>query len=176
MSFSNGPGARAVLWLQGCSLDCPGCINPNARDPSRGRDVSIDEIARDILTLGDSIEGITLSGGEPLDQPLPLTGLLKTLRAKTHLSILLFTGYEWPNVESRDDLAYLLRCLDVAIAGPYVAELHVGRGLLASSNQEIRFLSKRYTPADFEAIPESEIIVSPGGDVVMTGIEPTAPA
>ena len=27
-SRANGPGARFVVWLQGCTLGCPGCFNP----------------------------------------------------------------------------------------------------------------------------------------------------
>ncbi len=26
-SRANGPGVRAVIWVQGCTIGCPGCYN-----------------------------------------------------------------------------------------------------------------------------------------------------
>ncbi|MCU0780030.1 MAG: radical SAM protein [Akkermansiaceae bacterium] len=31
-SRANGPGWRSVVWVQGCSLGCPGCFNPQTHD------------------------------------------------------------------------------------------------------------------------------------------------
>ncbi|HZI36693.1 MAG TPA: 4Fe-4S cluster-binding domain-containing protein, partial [Acidimicrobiia bacterium] len=27
---AEGPGRRAALWVQGCSIRCPGCFNPHS--------------------------------------------------------------------------------------------------------------------------------------------------
>ena len=64
-SAANGPGRRAVLWVQGCTLACPGCFNPRTHDRS-GDQVGVDELFSRIDQLGDRIEGVTVSGGEPL--------------------------------------------------------------------------------------------------------------
>ncbi|MGE3780657.1 MAG: 4Fe-4S cluster-binding domain-containing protein [Pirellulaceae bacterium] len=35
-STVNGPGVRAVIWVQGCSLGCPGCWNAQTHAPLQG--------------------------------------------------------------------------------------------------------------------------------------------
>src|SRR5437868_145303 len=79
-SRANGPGVRAVVWVQGCSLGCPGCFNPETHPASGGRMASVDDLLREIAGLGDAIEGVTLSGGEPLQQRGAVVALLRRLR------------------------------------------------------------------------------------------------
>ena len=43
-SRANGPGVRFVVWLQGCTLGCPGCFNP-ATYAESGPETPIVEIA-----------------------------------------------------------------------------------------------------------------------------------
>lgn len=59
-----GPGKRYVIWTQGCEKRCPGCINPEGRDPSGGYEKSVPELIGSIAAAGD-ITGVTVSGGEP---------------------------------------------------------------------------------------------------------------
>ena len=66
-STVNGPGARAVVFLQGCSLACPGCQNPETHHPNRGEFMTSVELAHWILSR-EGITGVTFSGGEPLEQ------------------------------------------------------------------------------------------------------------
>ncbi|NLJ31213.1 MAG: pyruvate formate lyase-activating protein [Clostridiales bacterium] len=67
----DGPGIRYVLFLQGCSLRCLYCHNPDTWDPADGKPADSDEIMKDILSYRSFIRsgGVTLSGGEPLLQP-----------------------------------------------------------------------------------------------------------
>lgn len=58
-----------------------------------------EEIFRRIVALGSNIEGITISGGEPLQQLSSVTGLLRRIREDTGLSVILFTGYSWEEVQ-----------------------------------------------------------------------------
>jgi hypothetical protein len=68
-SRANGPGIRAVVWTQGCTLGCPGCFNPGSHPlEGPGGAVATDELATRILALRPEIEGLTVSGGEPLQQ------------------------------------------------------------------------------------------------------------
>ena len=94
-SHANGPGPRAVVWVQGCSLGCKGCFNPQTHAKDGGRTVPIDTLVEDILTLRDSIQGLTISGGEPLQQLPSVRLLLRGVRMRSALSTLLFTGYTW---------------------------------------------------------------------------------
>ncbi|RME55891.1 MAG: 4Fe-4S cluster-binding domain-containing protein, partial [Deltaproteobacteria bacterium] len=45
----NGPGRRAVVWVQGCSLGCPGCFNPHTHSKGGGRTIAIEVLAQRIL-------------------------------------------------------------------------------------------------------------------------------
>ena len=173
-SRSNGPGLRAVVWFQGCTLRCPGCFNPATHDPHAGHDADTQQLAAEILALGDPIEGISLSGGEPLQQPEPLLDLLQRL-AGTRLSRLLFSGYTLEEITEMPLGPRILQELDVLIAGRYVASQHLAQGLLGSANQCIHLLSDRYQMADFTAVPRRELILHADGTATSTGISPWRP-
>ena len=63
-----GPGLRSVFWTQGCTLACKGCWNTQYWSTRGGFEIEISQILIDLDKL-DDIEGITLLGGEPLQQP-----------------------------------------------------------------------------------------------------------
>ena len=171
-SRSNGPGSRAVIWVQGCSFGCPGCFNPETHASNKGRLVSTDRLFEKIIKLGQTIEGITISGGEPLQQMRPLLTLLRRICKETDLSVLLFTGYSWEEIEKMKESPELLRYVDILIAGRYDQTKKVGRNLLGSANQTLHFLSGRYTKKDLKKTPPSEVIITGEGKVIMTGIDP----
>jgi anaerobic ribonucleoside-triphosphate reductase activating protein len=171
-SRSNGPGLRGVLWLQGCSLGCPGCFNSETHSRSGGAYWSLDSAFDWVSALPSNIQGLTISGGEPLQQIAPLSALLTRVRTSTSLSVVVFTGFEWAEVQRLPGYAALLASIDVLIAGRYRQDLRVARSLTGSANKNIHFLTARYSPADFSAIPEAEIILSPGGDIALSGIDP----
>ena len=72
--LSNGIGNRITIWVSGCTHKCPGCHNANAHDYNIGTDISIEDNYNKIYNLiitnlnKPYIKGITLSGGDPLDQ------------------------------------------------------------------------------------------------------------
>ncbi len=80
----DGPGIRYVIFFQGCPLRCLYCHNPDTREPSQGKEVSIEELLEDIRKYKSYFKfsggGVTASGGEPLLQPKFLTQLLKALK------------------------------------------------------------------------------------------------
>jgi anaerobic ribonucleoside-triphosphate reductase activating protein len=171
-SRANGPGARAVLWTQGCSLACPGCFNPHTHPAAGGEVVPVEELAARLMALGAGVEGLTVSGGEPLQQRPALLALLQRLRHHTTLSVLLFTGYRWDEVQRLPAAAELLACIDVLIAGRYVEDRRLARGLRGSANKTVHFLTDRYTPADLETVPAAEVSITAAGEVVLSGIDP----
>ncbi len=170
-SRANGPGLRAVVWFQGCTLGCPGCFNPGTHDPLGGREVTIVELARQILSNPNGIDGVSFSGGESFQQPEALLDLLRHLR-ETTLSTLCFSGYTRTEIEKQPLGKEILAQLDVLIAGRYVVSRHVGRGLLGSANQQIHLLTKRYTAGDFRTLPAREIILHADGSITLSGINP----
>jgi anaerobic ribonucleoside-triphosphate reductase activating protein len=166
-SRANGPGLRAAVWLQGCALACPGCFNPGTHDPSAGYEADVESLVQQILAA-PGIEGVSISGGEPFQQPGALAELVARLR-ETPVSILIFSGYPMEVARARPKGAEILANTDVLVAGPYVQERHVGFGLLGSANQRLHLLTGRYCPADFSALPASEVILHRDGSVTVTG-------
>ena len=168
-SRANGPGTRFVVWLQGCTLGCPGCFNPTTHDAAGGREVPIAELAAQLAASG--AEGLTLSGGEPMQQPAAALGLLEAARS-LGLSTLMFSGYTEGEIRALPDGAAVLAQLDVLVDGRYVAGERFASGLRGSANQRIRLLTDRYSLADVEATPVAEIRIGPTGEVVLTGVNP----
>jgi len=169
----NGPGRRFVIWFQGCPIRCRGCINPEFHDEDGGYAVETDHLVDIIRDLGDEIEGVTFTGGEPLIQAVELVKLAASVRSMG-LTVVCFTGYEMDeilkgNIEGGLEL---LEFLDVLIDGPYVEEKSAPLLWRGSTNQRVHFLTERY--AEFKervhegSKMEAEIKIS-GDCVCMTG-------
>jgi len=173
-SRANGPGMRAVVWFQGCTLACPGCFNPGTHDPQGGYESDTDTLATEILALGARIKGITISGGEPFQQPKALFDLLRRL-ADSHLSRLVFSGYTLPEINRLPLGPSILRHIDVLIAGRYVASRQLGHGLLSSANQQLHLLTGRYALAQLIGVPRREAILHPDGTMTISGLSPWRP-
>ena len=80
----DGPGMRCVIFFQGCPLRCLYCQNPDTQCVEGGQEMSVDELMRAIERTRPYFGpegGVTLSGGEPLAQPLAAAELLRACRA-----------------------------------------------------------------------------------------------
>lgn len=183
-STVNGPGRRAAIWVQGCSLACPGCWNPDTHSAHSGREFEIAEILTWIRRLwcDDAISGFTVSGGEPLEQAAGLETLVTALRRDIPaLSVGLFSGYtqrELTNGRFRsEDLSAARRtqswkniraCLDFAVLGRFNKRLPSSLPLVSSGNQELVLVSSRYSRDDFED-QGVEITIDANGLTQITG-------
>ncbi|WP_165978110.1 4Fe-4S single cluster domain-containing protein [Actinomadura darangshiensis] len=172
-SAANGPGTRAVVWVQGCTLGCPGCFNPESHGRG-GDETDVDELFDRVRGLGDAVEGVTISGGEPLQQCEPVLRLLGRIRAETSLSAVLFTGYRWAEVARMPKAAGLRDRVDVLLAGRYEPQQRIARGLRGSANKTVHLFSDRYTLDDLVAVPDAEVVIHPDGRLTLTGIDPLA--
>jgi anaerobic ribonucleoside-triphosphate reductase activating protein len=140
-----GYGIRLGIWVQGCPLACPGCIAKDTWDPGAGVGVDVDELldnARRAIDAG--ADGITVSGGEPMAQASPLATLLRGVRelssaAATEFDILLYTGYELPELDAPQREA--ARLADVLITGRYVVTAPTRLIWRGSANQQMRLLT-----------------------------------
>ncbi len=168
-SRANGPGARFVVWFQGCTLGCPGCFNPTTHADG-GREATVEALLAE-LAATNGIEGLTLSGGEPLQQPAAAASLLTGARG-LGLSTLMFSGYTLEEARALPGGPDVLAQLDVMIDGRYVSTDRHAIGLRGSANQRIQLLTPRYTLADVEATPVAEIRIGKTGDVILTGVNP----
>ena len=107
-----GPGKRLLLFTQGCSLRCKGCTNQHLWEFGKGKDVTTTEILNQL----DDLEGITLHGGEPLDQAKAINKLIKEIKLRNK-TVVLFTGYTYKELDSIQRQAWL--CSDIVISGRY---------------------------------------------------------
>jgi len=174
-SSVNGPGERAVLWVQGCDLRCPGCYNPGFLEWREHRTFSVDAVARAILNI-DGIEGVTYSGGEPTLQAGALSILSRILRSEG-LSVMCYSGhrYEELSSSSNPDVLTLLAEIDLLVDGPYLRTQVPGGLWRGSANQRLIALSDRYhelcegRKPTSTAVRQVEVRVSPG-QVRWTGV------
>jgi anaerobic ribonucleoside-triphosphate reductase activating protein len=171
-SRANGPGLRAVIWVQGCSLGCPGCFNPQTHPRHGGEAVRVDDLLDELKTLEGQIEGLTISGGEPLQQMPALLELLEKLRRETRLSVLIFTGFTWDEVQRMPYRTELLTNLDVLIAGRFKASKRLAQGLIGSSNKTAHFLTQRYKREEIQLTPPAEVWIGRNGEIELSGIDP----
>lgn len=174
-----GPGTRTVIWFQGCSFDCPGCI---AAEMNRSDDFELStpvDLSVRVLRVSE-IEGITLSGGDPFDQPLELLAeFLDELSRRSDLSVMCYTGrtLEQLRRDARADvIERILNRVDILVDGLYVESLNDGRVWRGSSNQQIHFLSPRYHHLEasvFESRERKlEVSVGAAREIEITGIPP----
>lgn len=171
-SLANGPGLRAVVWLQGCNRRCPGCFNSEAQPLTPRLVCSPQELWGWLRSL-TGIEGVTVSGGEPLLQAPALLSFLRLVRREGKLSVILYTGYQREEVDSLPGVRGALDCVDVLVDGPYDRERPARDGWRGSTNQRLHFLTDRYTRADFSGANRAEVIVAADGTVLRTGVAPS---
>lgn len=76
----DGPGVRYVIFTQGCPLRCAYCHNPDSQSLNGGELMELDALVMDIKRYLSYIEGITVTGGEPLLQIEFVTELFKKVK------------------------------------------------------------------------------------------------
>ncbi|UYM15897.1 4Fe-4S single cluster domain-containing protein [Endozoicomonas euniceicola] len=163
-----GPGDRFVIWLQGCTLACKGCWNTAMWPHKANQLIEREELIKEIIAERD-IAGITLLGGEPLQQTNNLYWLLESL-SESSLDVMLYTGYELTELASMPVAQQVLAHVDILVAGRYREELRnpslLWRG---STNQKIHFLSPKYDRTIIKECNQVEIHIDEFGGLVELG-------
>jgi anaerobic ribonucleoside-triphosphate reductase activating protein len=180
----NGPGMRAVVYFQGCNLGCDGCWNP-ATHTFTGLSREVEDVADQIAAAHRTheIDGVTFSGGEPVQQASDLLGLIRLLkRAQPELSVGMYSGYTERELESG---RFWTRCgiaqdakrriwegikqhLDFAVLGRFVTARPSKLPMRTSANQVLRLFSDRYREEHFTPL-EFEVHIEAQGLVQITG-------
>ena len=184
-SRANGPGLRTVVFFQGCTLGCHGCFNPESH-AFHGPELDTLAVAERVLRAyrEQAVEGVTFSGGEPMQQAPSLLELIQTLRQQVpSLSFGLFSGYgEWElalgrywtwgcdysEPERRRLWEEIRAHLDFAVLGRFNETQPSALPLRTSRSQALRMLTSRYSVKDYG--PQSvEVTVRPDGRAEVTG-------
>ena len=168
----NGPGRRAVVWVQGCLRKCPGCFNPASWSFEINQIVTVEELVQRILSEPEN-EGITFSGGEPFWQATALAEVARQVKAHG-LNVMSFSGFtleELKKYTAPDNSQALLKNLDILIDGPYVESLaiHEPTSPVSSSNQRIHIFSPALVDRITWASDEMEVHVFKDGSRLITG-------
>jgi anaerobic ribonucleoside-triphosphate reductase activating protein len=184
-SRANGPGLRAVVFFQGCSIGCRKCWNPKTHH-FHATEVTVDAVAQEVLRSRQehTLEGVTFSGGEPMQQADSLLRLMQGLHQQApELSFGMFSGYaehelaqdqywiwcDGSSEQRRKRLWQEIRgCLDFAILGRFNQAQPSSLPLRTSHNQVLRLFTNRYSPADFSE-ELTEVSIHEGGQVEVTG-------
>lgn len=168
----NGPGSRAVIWVQGCLRECPGCFNPASWSFEMNQLIAIEALEQKILSNLNN-EGVTFSGGEPFWQAPALAELARRVKA-AGLNVMSFTGFTLEQLQAPYAPAGaqdLLEQLDLLIDGPYVESLAVHRpdSLVSSKNQRLHVFNPALRDRLTWASDQMEIHILKDGSRIVTG-------
>ena len=141
-----GYGRRLGLWVQGCSIGCEGCVSRDTWNAADGWEANVLEVVKWCDSQrGLGIDGITISGGEPFEQPRALARLLEALDAwrqqlERPFDMLCYSGLTLARV--RRCHAEILALLDVLVPEPFLVGRGGPRPLRGSSNQPLLPLTR----------------------------------
>jgi anaerobic ribonucleoside-triphosphate reductase activating protein len=166
-----GPGVRAGIWVQGCTIGCSGCVARDTWDAQGGAEVAVPAVLDWLDGIQGPVDGVTVSGGEPFQQPAAVAELLDGIRAwrrdrTEEVDVLVYSGYPWSRLTRTPRLAALLDRCDAVIAGPYVARRNHATPLRGSDNQRVVPLTplgaRRYRQPPPEAAQRMQVEVTAG--------------
>ncbi len=148
-----GFGVRAGIWFQGCTVRCRGCVSRDTWAFDASRRCDIDAVIEWLDGLDGPVDGITISGGEPTDQPDALLALLEELSPwRADGDILMYSGR--PSEQLQRECPWLWDRVDLLIADPFDAAASGDCALRGSTNQRVHRLSPlaevRYPAGSFE--------------------------
>jgi len=162
-SHANGPGTRYTLWVQGCSIHCPGCSNTDTWPFVGGKAWSVEALVEDIRKY--AIDGVTITGGEPLDQYDAVSALLKEI---PDICTFMTTGYILPQIYNKGQES-IIDLLDFMCLGPYMADKPCKDSWKGSTNQIILYRTERGIKQSKMPVVPREVFIDENGDVIETG-------
>lgn len=163
-----GPGRRVGVWVQGCTIRCAGCMSKDTWSPSGGQWVRVDELANmiDAARHDEALDGLTISGGEPFQQPDALSALITEVRGRwPEADVLVYSGYTLRHLQAR--FPAVLAQIDALMSGPFVRERPTAEQWRGSANQVLTVLDDRararYASAASDAGPRLQVAVDDEG-------------
>lgn len=168
---SLGDGARVGLWLQGCSLGCRGCVTPHLWSTEGGAFVCAAALARELVQRFPTLDGVTISGGEPFEQPEGIEVFGLTLRTLGVEDIGVYTGFSLRELDSfwpgRPWTAWVRWLID----GRYEASRQGEDGWRGSVNQRMYRVRAGQVHEDAQGFTPGPWSVALGGDgILLAGI------
>lgn len=137
--IANGEGVRVSIFVTGCTHHCEGCFNKEYQDFHAGSLWSNKETAEAIEYLSkDEISGLTVLGGEPFQNVLDLTKIIKEVKKKIDKPIWIYSGYTFEQLLKSNEKIELLKLIDVLVDGKFEqSKKDLKLRFRGSSNQRI---------------------------------------
>ena len=136
-SLADGEGWRTVLFVAGCHHHCKECHNKESWNPNAGQPFTKEVKEYLFSCITDQIDGLTLSGGDPLyKKNLPeVTELCKEFKERfPNKTIWLYTGNLYRDSKDLEVMKYV----DVVVDGEFRIDLKdTTLAFRGSSNQRI---------------------------------------
>lgn len=139
-TISDGYGLRYAIYFAGCMHRCPGCHNPESHDPTQGEELTDERLEAicKAINANPLLDGVTLSGGDPLLNARAMGEFLRRLKAATGQNVWCYTGYTLEECLADPDRKECLRWIDTLVDGRYVEALRdPSLSFRGSSNQRI---------------------------------------
>ncbi|OOB78060.1 MAG: ribonucleoside-triphosphate reductase activating protein [Epulopiscium sp. Nele67-Bin002] len=138
---ANGVGIRTTLFVSGCTRNCKGCFNAEYKNFKHGTEWT-DEIELDFIEHINlpQIQGVSILGGEPMDQTFDHTfaNLLRNIKLRTNKNIWIYSGYTFEELVKDHDTLAILKYCDVLADGPFIEEKKdIRLAFVGSSNQRL---------------------------------------
>ena len=142
--IANGVGIRTSIFVTGCTRHCPDCFNEEYQDFHAGKPWMDAETALIIEYLkDDNVEGLTLLGGEPMQNAKGLADVVRAAKSAVGKSVWVYSGYLWDEILADPEKKELLEICDVLVDGPFVAALKNPRlRFRGSANQRVIDIQK----------------------------------
>lgn len=162
-SIVDGPGIRYVIFTQGCPHKCKGCHNPETWNVEGGYDLDLKDALKSIRS-NPLLQGVTLSGGEPILQVEKLLDFVKEVKALGK-DIIVYTGYTLEHLETLKKenrvLEEFLYTIDILVDGKYEESLKgVNLVFRGSQNQRLIKLQDYYKTGIITNITDVNALMS----------------
>ncbi len=162
----NGEGLRVVLWVSGCSHECPGCQNALTWNPNEGLpfdEKALKEIYQELEQ--EWCDGITLSGGDPLfpGNREAIRNVILNIKEKYPTkTIWCYTGYTYEALVKQsvkdNHLNDILNHIDVLLDGPFLMRLvDINKHYVGSSNQRVIDMVKTREQGEIVLYQDEEV-------------------
>jgi len=142
-----GEGNRVGIWVCGCTRKCRGCSNPELWERQPKYEITLPHLKKLItdIAANHTIDGFTITGGEPFEQYRELSELVAFLRVISD-DIIVYTGYSLDELRQNPSncVKHILDSISVLIDGKYIEERNTNVTLRGSDNQTINILNPKH--------------------------------
>ena len=157
-SVVDGKGIRNTLFISGCKHNCKGCHNPQTHNFKYGHEFTIDEQKKFIYKCKNNplLDGITLSGGDPLFSSLELILFIKKYKeVNPSHTIWVYSGFTFEQIKKDINMFQLIKLCDVLVDGKFILGLKdLSLKFRGSSNQRIIDIQKSLKINDIVLLEE----------------------